>query len=175
LFFFIKFHTNVNINILTDIFAVDNPKTSFRFSIYYQLISIFYNYRLEIICNLYNSNKAIISLTNFFSSANWLEREVWDLFGIFFFEHPDLRRILTDYGFRGFPLRKDFPLTGYEEIRYDDGKKRIVYEPIQISQEFRFFEFNSPWVVKSVGFEKKLFNFTILKNEHCFLYDFYIA
>jgi NADH:ubiquinone oxidoreductase subunit C len=85
------------------------------------------------------------SLTKVYKSANWLEREVWDLFGVFFSNHPDLRRILTDYGFEGFPLRKDFPLVGFVEVRYDDEKKSIVYEPLSFSQEYRTFAFNSPW------------------------------
>jgi NADH-quinone oxidoreductase subunit C len=92
----------------------------------------------------------MVSSANFlYKSSGWLEREVWDLFGIFFVEHPDLRRILTDYGFQGFPLRKDFPLSGYTELRYDDESKSIVYEPIELAQEFRFFQFESPWLLKN--------------------------
>jgi NADH dehydrogenase (ubiquinone) Fe-S protein 3 len=143
--FFIKYHTNLNVSVLTDIFAVDNVKNLFRFTVYYQFISLFFNYRLEIVCNIKNEIAGIESIVSCFNSANWLEREVWDLMGIYFYNHPDLRRILTDYGFQGFPLRKDFPLTGYEELKYDNEKKRIVSERIQISQEFRFFEFKSPW------------------------------
>ena len=86
-----------------------------------------------------------MSLNSLFPSANWLERETWDMFGVFFKNHPDLRRILTDYGFEGFPLRKDFPLSGYTEVRYDDEKKRVVLEPLQITQEYRYFDFLSPW------------------------------
>jgi NADH-quinone oxidoreductase subunit C len=90
-------------------------------------------------------DQSAASITRFYQSANWLEREVWDMFGIFFFSHPDLRRILTDYGFEGYPLRKDFPITGFKEIRYDDEKKKIVLEPIRMTQEFRYFDFVTPW------------------------------
>lgn len=144
LFSYLKLHTNTKYELLMDIFGVDNLSESIRFSVYYQLLSIHYNHRIEIETNLSN-NPAISSLCLIYPCANWLEREVWDLMGIFFFNHPDLRRILTDYGFKGFPLRKDFPLSGYEEIRYDDELRRIVSETVQISQEFRFFEFKNPW------------------------------
>jgi NADH dehydrogenase (ubiquinone) Fe-S protein 3 len=141
---FFKLHSNCKMESLLDVFSVDELKEPHRFSIYYQLVSYHYNIRIEI-KTFSMVNNCIESVTSEFNSANWLEREIWDLMGIFFFNHPDLRRILTDYGFNGFPLRKDFPLTGYEEIRYDDELKRIVSEPVQLSQEFRFFEFRAPW------------------------------
>ena len=141
---FFKNHTVFSLRSLQDIFAVDNIQSQKRFVLYYCFLSLAYNFRL--IAKLHvPQDSAIPSLTNEYSSAGWLEREVWDLFGIFFYGHQDLRRILTDYGFSGFPLRKDFPLSGYLEVRYDDELKRVVSEPLEISQEFRFFEFRSPW------------------------------
>jgi NADH-quinone oxidoreductase subunit C len=92
-----------------------------------------------------DENEPVPSVTGAFSSANWYERETWDLFGVYFSDHPDLRRLLTDYGFEGHPLRKDFPLTGYVEVRYDEDQKRVVYEPVKLKQEFRSFDFLSPW------------------------------
>jgi len=127
---------------LNDICVVDYPGKINRFEIIYNLTSIKYNFRLFL--KSYTANY-INSISSIFKSANWIERECWDMFGIFFLEHPDLRRILTDYGFEGFPLRKDFPLTGYIEVRYDDEKSSIVYEPIEMSQEYRLFNFSSPW------------------------------
>ena len=115
-----------------------------RFQVVYALLSVRYNSRIRI--NLFvDEFKQVPSVVSIFNSAGWLERETWDMFGIFFKNNKDLRRILTDYGFDGFPLRKDFPLSGYIELRYDDSLKRIVYEPLEITQEFRFFDFTSPW------------------------------
>jgi len=112
----------------------------------YDLLSVSYNNRIRIKVYI-DELEPIKSLTFLFPCANWWEREVWDMFGIFFFDHPDLRRILTDYGFEGFPLRKDFPLSGYTEVRYDQNQQRVICEPIeQFSQEFRSFNFTNPWI-----------------------------
>ena len=142
-FFFFK--------ILSDLVTIDWPNRKFRFEIVYNFLNINYNARLFILLNL-NENTLINYNINFvnscsliYKSANWLERENWDMFGIFFFNHPDLRRILTDYGFEGYPLRKDFPLTGFLELRYDEEQKSIIYENVELTQEFRFFDFESPW------------------------------
>ena len=115
-----------------------------RFEVIYNLLSVTRNKRIFV--KIYvDTMDAIPTSTKVYSVANWWEREVWDMYGLFFKDHPDLRRILTDYGFEGFPLRKDFPLSGYTEVVYDDDKKRVVTEPIELAQEFRHFEFNSPW------------------------------
>lgn len=141
---FLKLHENFRYNCLVDISCIDRLSHLNRFLIFYHFLSISFNHRITIFIE---SNEVLLvpSITFLFKSANWLEREVWDMFGVFFYNHPDLRRILTDYGFEGFPLRKDFPLIGYEEVRYDDEKKRVVYEPLEVSQEFRSFNFISPW------------------------------
>lgn len=128
--------------VLNDICVIDYPEKLNRFEVNYNLLSVKYNFRFFIKCY---TSAYISSVSGIFNSANWIERECWDMFGIFFTNHPDLRRILTDYGFDGFPLRKDFPLTGYIEIRYDDEKANIVYEPLEMSQEYRLFNFTSPW------------------------------
>lgn len=128
--------------VLNDVCIVDYPEKIDRFELSYNLSSIKYNFRIFI--KTYTS-AYVPSVSTLFNSANWIERECWDMFGVFFTNHPDLRRILTDYGFDGFPLRKDFPLTGYIEIRYDDEKANIVYEPLELSQEYRLFNFTSPW------------------------------
>lgn len=128
--------------VLNDICITDYPEKIDRFELNYNLLSVKYNFRIFI--KSYTSAYAP-SISILFNSANWIERECWDMFGVFFTNHPDLRRILTDYGFEGFPLRKDFPLTGYIEIRYDDEKANIVYEPLELSQEYRLFNFTSPW------------------------------
>ena len=141
---FLKMHSNAQFQQLVDVTAVDYPSKSKRFQVVYQYLSISYNSRLrvKILCD---SLTAVESLTPCFSSAAWWEREVWDMFGIFFSNHPDLRRILSDYGFSGHPLRKDFPLTGYLEVRYDAESKRVISEPVEMSQEFRYFDFATPW------------------------------
>jgi len=142
--FFLKHHTLCQYRILSDLCGVDYLMRKNRFEVVYNLLSIGYNNRLRV--KVSTSEFATVpSITNVYSSAAWYERETWDMFGIFFSDHPDLRRLLSDYGFRGYPLRKDFPLTGYYEIRYDDEKKRIVSEPVEIAQEFREFDFSSPW------------------------------
>lgn len=126
-----------------DIVVIDYPSKLNRFSIIYILQSIFFQYRLnlKVFCQ---DNNPINSIAQLFPGSIWFEREVWDMYGIFFINNPDLRRILTDYGFRGFPLRKDFPLSGFVEVRYDDTNEYIVYEPVELMQEFRNFEFLSP-------------------------------
>jgi len=131
-------------NLLMDVWGLDKNQTPSRYEVNYLLLSLKNN--LRIILRVSLPELAVLpSLTKSFSSAGWLEREVWDMFGIFFYNNPDLRRILTDYGFEGHPLRKDFPLSGYTEVRYDDGDKRVVYEPLELSQEYRNFLFFSPW------------------------------
>lgn len=139
--FFLKNNTNTQFNILSDITCVDIFTKKKRFVIVYQLISLQFSQKLSIRINISHS---IESITCVFNAANWYEREVFDIFGIFFKKHPDLRRILTDYGFEGYPMRKDFPLSGFSEIRYDFKKKRITCEPIELSQEFRNFYYIFP-------------------------------
>jgi NADH-quinone oxidoreductase subunit C len=129
---------------LMDITAVDYPDRQKRFEVVYNLLSLKHNQRIRVKVAA-DEETVVPSSVGVFSSATWLEREVWDLFGVFFSDHPDLRRILTDYGFEGHPLRKDFPLTGYVEVRYDEDQKRVVYEPVKLTQEFRGFDFTSPW------------------------------
>ncbi len=129
---------------LTDITAVDYPDRAERFEVVYQLLSYTHNRRMRVKLAT-DEDIAVPSAVAVFSAANWFEREVWDLFGIFFDNHPDLRRILTDYGFEGHPFRKDFPLTGYVEARYDEDQKRVIYEPVRLTQDFRAFDFLSPW------------------------------
>ena len=141
---FLKNHTNTQFKMLIDITAVDYPSRSSRFEVVYQLLSIHYNARIRVKTNV-DELTPIESVSSLFPSANWFERETWDMFGICFLNHPDLRRILTDYGFEGHPLRKDFPVSGYVEFRYDDSKKRVISEPVELAQEFRYFDFASPW------------------------------
>lgn len=141
---FLKLHTNTQYKILIDVTAVDYPSRKQRFEVVYQLLSIHYSGRIRVkIC--IDEMTPVHSVTALFATANWFERETWDMFGICFLNHPDLRRILTDYGFEGHPLRKDFPVSGYVECRYDDSKKRVIYEPVELAQEFRYFDFASPW------------------------------
>ena len=129
---------------LIDLTAVDYPDRKYRFDMIYQMLSMQNNMRLRLVAAV-GEGQAVPSATGVFLAANWAEREVWDMFGIFFAGHPDLRRLLTDYGFRGHPLRKDFPTTGYTEVRYDEAQKRVVYEPVSLVQEYRQFDFMSPW------------------------------
>ena len=131
-------------NQLSDLTAVDYPERPERFELVYQLLSMRNNMRLRLLAAV-GEGLAVPSVTTVFGAANWAEREVWDMFGIFFAGHPDLRRLLTDYGFEGHPLRKDFPLTGHVEVRYDDTLRRVVNEPVSLVQEFRDFDFLSPW------------------------------
>ena len=134
----------LNFSQLTDLTAVDYPDRLKRFELVYQLLSIENNKRVRIICSI-DDGQIVPSITSIYKSAEWPEREVWDMYGLFFSDHPDLRRLLTDYGFEGHPLRKDFPLTGYVEARYDDIEKRVAYQPVQLTQEYRDFDFLSPW------------------------------
>ncbi len=129
---------------LLDITGVDWPARENRFDVVYHLLSMRLNQRLRVKLETSESDP-VPSVIDVFPTANWLERETYDMYGILFSGHPDLRRILTDYGFEGYPLRKDFPLTGYKEVRYDDELKRVVYEPVRLTQEFRNFDFESPW------------------------------
>lgn len=130
--------------ILLDICGVDYPERGERFDVVYNLLSLSLNQRIRVKVRV-DEDGVVPSATGVFNAANWFEREAWDMYGILFSDHPDLRRLLTDYGFEGHPLRKDFPLTGYVEMRYDDEQKRVVYEPVQLTQEFRSFDFLSPW------------------------------
>jgi NADH-quinone oxidoreductase subunit C len=129
---------------LSDLTAVDYPEREKRFELIYQLLSTAHNFRVRV-CVAIDEDEVAPSVVDLFSSANWAEREVWDMFGIYFSDHPDLRRLLTDYGFEGHPLRKDFPLSGYVEVRYSDSQRRVVYEPVHLTQEYRDFDFLSPW------------------------------
>ena len=141
---FLKTNEKCKFRQLIDITAVDYPKKEKRFKIIYLLLSHENNFR--IIINTHIDEKAIVpSITKIFPSANWMEREVFDMYGINFKDHPDLRRILTDYNFEGYPLRKDFPLTGNTEVRYSEDKKKVIYEPVKLEQEYRSFDFESPW------------------------------
>jgi NADH-quinone oxidoreductase subunit C len=129
---------------LMDICGADYPERDERFEVVYHLLSMKHNQRVRVKVTAHETT-AIESVTGIFSAANWYEREVWDMYGVAFDGHPDLRRLLTDYGFEGHPLRKDFPLTGFVEVRYDETQKRVIYEPVKLSQEFRTFDFISPW------------------------------
>ena len=131
-------------NMLIDITAVDYPQDPDRFEIVYLFLSMYTNARIRLKTRV-GEDAMVPSLVDVHPSANWVEREVFDMFGVVFSGHPDLRRILTDYGFRGHPLRKDFPTTGYTEVRYDEALKRVVYEPVKLTQEYRQFDFMSPW------------------------------
>lgn len=144
---FLKDHENCLFKLLVDLFAVDYPTKENRFELIYCLLSTKYNSRIKI-KTFVDEFTPVESIVDIYQSANWLEREVWDMNGIYIELHPDLRRILTDYGFEGYPLRKDFPLSGYTEVRYDDSQKRVISEPIELTQEFRVFNFNSPWESK---------------------------
>ncbi len=136
--------TNCQFRQLVDLCGVDYPDREERFDVVYHHISLRQNQRIRVKVRT-DEATPVPSVTGVFSSAGWWEREAWDLYGILFSGHPDLRRILTDYGFEGHPLRKDFPLTGHVEVRYDDELKRVVYEPVKLTQEFRDFDFLSPW------------------------------
>ena len=129
---------------LVDITAVDHPTRAKRFDVVYHFLSMYQNHRIRLRVSI-REEDMVPSITGVHPSANWFEREVFDMFGILFSGHPDLRRILTDYGFRGYPLRKDFPTTGYTEVHYDEAQKRVVYEPVTLVQEYRQFDFMSPW------------------------------
>ena len=141
---FLKSDINCRFSTLVDITAVDYPERAQRFDVVYHFLSMHQNQRIRLRVSV-REDDMVPSIVDIHPSANWFEREVFDMFGIIFSGHPDLRRILTDYGFRGHPLRKDFPTTGYTEVRYDEVEKRIVYEPVSLTQEYRQFDFMSPW------------------------------
>jgi NADH-quinone oxidoreductase subunit C len=141
---FIKSNKNTKFRQLIDITAVDYPEKSQRFKVVYLFLSHEFNQRIILSYEI-NENEIIPSLSSIFPAANWMEREVFDMYGIKFKDHPDLRRILTDYGFEGHPLRKDFPLTGHEEVRYSEDQKKVIKEPVKLEQNYRNFDYESPW------------------------------
>ncbi len=141
---FLRTDATCNFSSLVDITAVDYPARAKRFDVVYHFLSMYRNHRVRLRTAV-REDDMVPSLSSVHPSANWFEREVFDMFGILFSGHPDLRRLLTDYGFRGHPLRKDFPTTGYTEVRYDEARKRVVYEPVSLVQEYRQFDFMSPW------------------------------
>jgi NADH dehydrogenase (ubiquinone) Fe-S protein 3 len=152
---FLKHHTPAEFTQVSDITAVDYPTRNNRFEVVYNLLSIRHNARIRV-KTYADESTPVPSITHLYDGANWYEREVYDLFGVFFVGHPDLRRIMTDYGFDGHPLRKDFPLTGYTEVRYDEEKKRIVVEPLELTQAFRNFEGGSAaWEQVGPGQDRK--------------------
>jgi NADH dehydrogenase (ubiquinone) Fe-S protein 3 len=140
----LKQHINYQYSLLSCISGIDYINSKYRFGIVYDLLSLTYNSRIRIKIFV-NEITYVESSCNLFINSNWWEREIWDMYGIYFNNHPDLRRILTDYGFEGYPLRKDFPLSGYVEVRYDQNKKRVVLDSIELAQEFRYFTFETPW------------------------------
>ena len=141
---FLKSNEKLKFKQLIDLAGVDYPEEEKRFNLIYLLLSHENNYRIKILLKL-ETSQTINSITKIFPSANWMEREVFDMYGIKFKNHPDLRRILTDYNFEGFPLRKDFPLSGHNEVRYDENEKKVLYEPIKLEQNYRNYDYESPW------------------------------
>jgi len=141
---FLKSNEYCKFKQLIDIAGVDYPENEKRFELIYLFLSHEHNTRIKLLIK-FEINQSINSLTKIFPSANWMEREVFDMYGIKFKSHPDLRRILTDYGFKGHPLRKDFPLTGFNEVRYSEKEKKVIYEPVKLEQNYRNFDFESPW------------------------------
>jgi len=152
---FLKNNDETRFRQLIDITAVDYPEKDKRFKLVYLLLSHEFNQR--IIIDFYiNENEVVSTLTSILPAANWMEREVFDMYGVKFKDHPDLRRILTDYGFEGHPLRKDFPLTGYNEVRYSEDEKKVIYEPVKLEQNYRNFDYESPWEgTKYINKQKK--------------------
>ncbi|XP_076287577.1 NADH:ubiquinone oxidoreductase core subunit S3 [Lasioglossum baleicum] len=141
---FLRNHHNAQFTNLSDITAVDVPSRKYRFEIVYNILSLRFNSRIRV--KTYTDELTPLpSVESVYNAANWYEREIWDMYGVYFTDHSDLRRILTDYGFEGHPLRKDFPLSGFVEVRYDDEKKRVVCEPLELTQEFRKFDLSAPW------------------------------
>jgi len=140
----LKFHVNYQYKILTAISGIDLIGNSYRFAVVYELLSLTFNTRMRVKLFI-DEITSVSSVVTLYLNANWWEREIWDLYGIYFENHPDLRRILTDYGFEGHPMRKDFPLSGYVELRYDESKKRVVTETVELTQEFRVFSLETPW------------------------------
>ena len=141
---FLRSNPNLQCSTLIDLTAVDYPTRDKRFDVVYHLLSMYQNLRVRIKVSI-NDDELIPSIFQTHKAAEWFEREVFDMYGIRFSDHPDLRRLLTDYGFKGHPLRKDFPTTGYSEVRYDEVQKAVIYEPVSLSQEYRQFDFMSPW------------------------------
>ncbi|MFC2967221.1 NADH-quinone oxidoreductase subunit C [Acidimangrovimonas pyrenivorans] len=141
---FLRSDSACQFSTLVDVTAVDHPERPARFDVVYHFLSMYQNHRIRVKVAV-REDEMVPSITGVHPSAGWFEREVFDMFGILFSGHPDLRRLLTDYGFRGHPLRKDFPTTGYTEVRYDEAEKRVVYEPVSLVQEYRQFDFMSPW------------------------------
>ena len=141
---FLKTNSDTKFRQLIDITVIDYPEKNQRFDVIYLFLSHEYNHRIILKYSI-TENEVIPSLTSFFPAANWMEREVFDMYGVSFKDHPDLRRILTDYGFEGHPLRKDFPLTGHTEVRYSEDEKKVISEPVKLEQNFRNFDYESPW------------------------------
>lgn len=141
---FVRDDANCLFKLCADVCGADYPDREKRFDVVYNLLSLKHNLRLRLKVQT-DEETPVPSVSGIWPTANWFEREVWDMYGVFFTDHPDLRRILTDYGFEGHPLRKDFPLTGYVEMRYDDEQRRVIYEPVNLTQDFRKFDFLSPW------------------------------
>ena len=141
---FLRDEPSLQFRQLIDICGVDYPEREQRFDVVYHLLSLHHNQRLRVTVQT-DETVPVPSVAAVFPNADWFEREAWDMYGIFFSDHPDLRRLLTDYGFEGYPLRKDFPLTGYVEMRYDEEQKRVVYEPVKLRQDFRSWDFLRPW------------------------------
>ena len=141
---FLKLENKLRFKQLIDIAAIDYPNEEKRFELVYLLLSVENNMRVKISIK-FETNEKMPSIVKIFPSANWMEREIFDMYGIKFINHPDLRRILTDYNFKGHPLRKDFPLTGFNEVRYSEKEKKVVYEPVKLEQNYRNFDFSSPW------------------------------
>lgn len=141
---FLRSDSSCRFSTLVDITAVDYPSRAQRFDVVWHFLSMYQNHRIRVKVSV-REDEMLPTLTGIFPAANWFEREIFDMFGIMFTGHPDLRRLLTDYGFSGHPLRKDFPTTGYVEVRYDEGEKRVIYEPVKLTQEYRQFDFLSPW------------------------------
>ena len=141
---FLRDDSTTHCELLADIAGVDYPDRAERFEVVYNLLSVKHNHRIRVKVAT-DEDTPVASIVSLYPVAGWFEREAWDLYGIFFADNPDLRRILTDYGFEGHPLRKDFPLTGFVELRYDSEQRRVVYEPVKLTQDFRSFDFLSPW------------------------------
>ena len=160
---FLKSNNDCKFRQLIDIAGVDYPERDNRFQLVYLFLSHENNSRIKLMTN-FNLDKSISSITKIFSSANWMEREVFDMYGIKFKNHPDLRRILTDYNFKGHPLRKDFPLTGFNEVRYSEKEKKVIYEPVKLEQNYRNFDFESPWEGTNYVKEIKKLNKDVKKN-----------
>ena len=154
---FLKNNETTKFRQLIDITAVDFPQNDKRFKLVYLFLSHEYNTRLILDCYI-NEEEVVPTTTKIYPAANWMEREVFDMYGILFKDHPDLRRILTDYGFEGYPLRKDFPLSGHNEVRYSEDEKKVIYEPVKLEQDYRNFDYDSPWegtkYIKKISEEK---------------------